>query len=579
MSMANYVESQSNTHVISVRNGQSRFVRNSSSFYRGMKKEPGRRIVRERSDSARPEDDFDEDDFKFKKLTLRKYSRLLKAARRSSDWTWNEFDDCSEDDTDIEGETSKSYDYNAKNHYKCLCEAMDAVPSSAFLRQVDGSTLNLSTSYLSQQDIRIMSFFLSNNATILHLDISGNDIGLKGAIALADAIRENVFIADLNISNTNIDAKGVHALVSALLLNRTVTKLNLSGNKLDNDFTADLTKLIERSDYISDLDLSHNELDELAVCTLAPAIAENVTLNRLNLGWNHFRRTGSTIIVKAICNNVELQEVDLSWNGLGEEGCRAFKECLGQNHTIQSLDISNNRIAFQSLGDFIEGLVKNDTLTHLKMHGNPITTEGAEGLCVALQHCETTAMVEIDIKDTPVDEKLFKAINDLYAVHNIKIIHREPVGHRFSPIKERAEQRDFDPVMVLFEYMKQENLRLIDLFRNLDRDQNNEISREEFREGFMMMNINLSEEGLDRLFDKMDKNKDTSVDLREMIECRREVTRQYLKPGANLIEEERYKEMVAQIKIMVAKTRGGNSKKSPRTIKKLSKTEQPFPAK
>lgn len=40
-----------------------------------------------------------------------------------------------------------------------------------------------------------------------------------------------------------------------------------------------------------------------------------------------------------------------------------------------------------------------------------------------------------------------------------------------------------DPVTVLFEYMKQKNLRLIDLLHNLDRDHSYTITRDEFQQG------------------------------------------------------------------------------------------------
>ena len=40
-----------------------------------------------------------------------------------------------------------------------------------------------------------------------------------------------------------------------------------------------------------------------------------------------------------------------------------------------------------------------------------------------------------------------------------------------------------DPVTVLFEYMKQKNLRLIDLLHNLDRDHSDTITRDEFQQG------------------------------------------------------------------------------------------------
>ncbi|XP_060064844.1 leucine-rich repeat-containing protein 74A-like [Ylistrum balloti] len=582
---ANRVAIGKSTHMIGIRNGKPRYIRNCSTFYSEIKRESGKKVARERTETAPPAIDYHDDDV-IKKLGLRKYSSLLKSAHRmrserlsmlSEDW-WNQ--EYSDSDSDIGEEGSKSWDYDPKKHYKCLCGTLGVVPCSAFLRQMDSTTMNLSHSYISERDIRIMSHFLMNNTTILRLDVSGNDVGLKGSLSLADAIRENVFITDINLTSTNLEATGIHALISALLINRTVTKLNLSGNKLDHRHISDLVRLIEENDYIVDLDLSHNELDELAACKLAPAIARNVSLKRLVLGWNHFRRTGATSIVKAICNNVELLDVDLSWNGLGEDGCRAFRTYLGDNHTLVSLDISNNRIAFHSLGYFIEGLVKNDTLRTLKMHGNPITTEGAEALCIALQHCQTTSLTKIDIHDTPVDENLCKAKRDLQAVHDIIVIHREPVGHRFSPITVRIEHQDYDPVIVLFEYMKRENLRLIDLFRNFDRDQNNAISREEFREGFLMMNITLSEDGLDHLFKKMDKDKNTNVDLHELIASRREATRRQLKTTNNIIAEERYNEMVTDIRSMLAKGKSTSANKEPSPrLEQALPVQQKFPAK
>ena len=45
---------------------------------------------------------------------------------------------------------------------------------------------------------------------------------------------------------------------------------------------------------------------------------------------------------------------------------------------------------------------------------------------------------------------------------------------------------EYDPVLILFEYMRQENIRLIDLFRLLDKDHDNEITHQELKEGFQV---------------------------------------------------------------------------------------------
>ena len=43
----------------------------------------------------------------------------------------------------------------------------------------------------------------------------------------------------------------------------------------------------------------------------------------------------------------------------------------------------------------------------------------------------------------------------------------------------------FDPILVLFEYMKLQNMRLIDLFRSIDTNADKVISREELRAVFL----------------------------------------------------------------------------------------------
>ena len=40
-----------------------------------------------------------------------------------------------------------------------------------------------------------------------------------------------------------------------------------------------------------------------------------------------------------------------------------------------------------------------------------------------------------------------------------------------------------DPVTILFEFMKTKNLRLIDLLHNLDKDNSDTLTRDEFRRG------------------------------------------------------------------------------------------------
>ena len=44
-----------------------------------------------------------------------------------------------------------------------------------------------------------------------------------------------------------------------------------------------------------------------------------------------------------------------------------------------------------------------------------------------------------------------------------------------------------DPVTILFEFMKTKNLRLIDLLHNLDKDNSDTLTRDEFRRGMEVL--------------------------------------------------------------------------------------------
>jgi Ca2+-binding EF-hand superfamily protein len=85
-------------------------------------------------------------------------------------------------------------------------------------------------------------------------------------------------------------------------------------------------------------------------------------------------------------------------------------------------------------------------------------------------------------------------------------------------------------MMVLMEYMRQKNMRLVDLFTRLDADGSKSLSRKEFKDGLLVshrnktqfrmssfslkeVNIPLSGKGLNKLLDNLDRDGDGEVDF------------------------------------------------------------------
>lgn len=90
------------------------------------------------------------------------------------------------------------------------------------------------------------------------------------------------------------------------------------------------------------------------------------------------------------------------------------------------------------------------------------------------------------IQDIPINPEFLDHLDDLLKVRKVQVYHRDPNKKKITPIIRSRTLKDYDPAMILFEYMKQENLRLIDLFRTFDTDSSQSVSKDELKEGFVV---------------------------------------------------------------------------------------------
>lgn len=76
---------------------------------------------------------------------------------------------------------------------------------------------------------------MTNNTTLLMLDMSCNAIGDGGAEKLANALLHNTTLRELNLGCNQIGDEGAEAIASALIQNKSLRKLWLNSNKIDDD--------------------------------------------------------------------------------------------------------------------------------------------------------------------------------------------------------------------------------------------------------------------------------------------------------------------------------------------------------
>lgn len=90
------------------------------------------------------------------------------------------------------------------------------------------------------------------------------------------------------------------------------------------------------------------------------------------------------------------------------------------------------------------------------------------------------------LQDTPVDDEFLDAYEELQSIRDIHVYHKEPNKKKITSILREKKLENYDPMLLLFELMRQENMRLIDLFRQFDKDADNNITKQELKDGFLV---------------------------------------------------------------------------------------------
>ena len=111
-------------------------------------------------------------------------------------------------------------------------------------------------------------------------------LGDEGAVALARALRTcATSLQWLHLGGNQIGPRGAAALAEALP--RSVRVLGLERNALGDEGAAALASLLQRNDTLALLDLSRNAIHDAGVLPLLDALARNDAIEQLDLRGNH----------------------------------------------------------------------------------------------------------------------------------------------------------------------------------------------------------------------------------------------------------------------------------------------------
>ena len=106
--------------------------------------------------------------------------------------------------------------------------------------------LNLADCPIRDDGAEIVAAFLNDDETVREVWLGVCDIGPRGGIALAEALKHNETLQDLDLNSNLIDDEGAEALIHAIVnYNVCIKVLDVSGNYVDFKLQATLDYLTE----------------------------------------------------------------------------------------------------------------------------------------------------------------------------------------------------------------------------------------------------------------------------------------------------------------------------------------------
>ncbi|KAM4693638.1 dynein regulatory complex subunit 5 [Discoglossus pictus] len=178
--------------------------------------------------------------------------------------------------------------------------------------------LRLNKSKVDDGKVRILVRKLLDHPSLIHLDLSHNQISDRGARAIGKLLNQSK-LQILNLCNNNIRPHGAQAIAHALTTNTTLINLNLRLNHIGDEGGQALCQALQLNKSLVTLHLGSNELSEPTATGLFQVLSQNTTLQSISLSCNRIGLDGGKQLLEGMSENKTLVEFDLRLTEVGQE--------------------------------------------------------------------------------------------------------------------------------------------------------------------------------------------------------------------------------------------------------------------
>lgn len=227
------------------------------------------------------------------------------------------------------------------------------------VRNSSGDLINEDTIIIDDEKAILLVEALKYNSYIIHLDLSFNDIGDEGAIALAGLntlkslklagnwikLTGGIALVKSNLEYLSLEANSLHndsnyenkvELIDALINNHTIKDLSFECCLFSDEL---INKLIKENNTLTILGLSQNNLTDAAI----QSISINHTLKELHLSDNNITNVG----IDYILGNTYLSYINLAHTNITMDGAKKF---IGSH--FDRVGVFNNSLSMNEINIF-----------------------------------------------------------------------------------------------------------------------------------------------------------------------------------------------------------------------------------
>ena len=224
--------------------------------------------------------------------------------------------------------------------------------------------INLLGCGLTIEGLRVLFKKVNNGLT--HLLLAGNAISNDGISALISSHVQLQHLIELDVTQIKMSATGAVALSNFLRLKKnSLESLNISTNDIGDDGALAIAESLQFNNSLLQLIISRCKITCDGAVGISNMLKKNKTLKYLSIYNNPIGDNGITVIAEALFTNSNLKKLNLQLCGFGNEGAKSLIKLLQINKCLNKLNIANNKLDL--VDDLLQATTDNCVLDELQI--------------------------------------------------------------------------------------------------------------------------------------------------------------------------------------------------------------------